>query len=278
MSWLSDFAPIFGGSVTLAGAMYGACTAAEKAARPEALKDIGRILKDPSWELSARPSAIIERVFVWTFGERHLSWKCIRRSSSASVFLFAIALGILYSKGSPHIFVVAHSDPGFFLGMFILGIVIVVFPDYISLWKVRVLFKLIPSPSKSRGLIGIMAADILLSILISLFFVLLVMASIDLPLGGWEAVVHDMRTLIRGLFHMEDAYLTSAFPMTTLFTSVWTILILLSTTVLKILSPIHRFTGWFFDVDQHPLKAIGIVAGALVMLGSLVWTVIRSVI
>ena len=43
---LTDLAPIFGGGVTIAGAMYGACAAAEKAARPEALKDIGHFLKD----------------------------------------------------------------------------------------------------------------------------------------------------------------------------------------------------------------------------------------
>ena len=35
---------------------------------------------------------------------------------------------------------------------------------------------------------------------------------------------------------------------TTLFTSIWTILILLSTAALKLLAPIHQFTAWFFDV------------------------------
>ena len=91
MSWVNDLAVGLGipaGAATLAGTMYAACVAAEKAARPEALADIGQILKDPSWSRSARPSAIIQRVFVWTFGEQHLSWKCVRRSALASTLVF----------------------------------------------------------------------------------------------------------------------------------------------------------------------------------------------
>src|SRR5215471_4477492 len=33
------------------------------------------------------------------------------------------------------------------------------------------------------------------------------------------------------------------------------------------LAPLQRFTIWFFDVDKHPLEAVGIVTGALVMHG-----------
>ena len=87
MPWLTDLAPIFGGGVTIAGAMYGACAAAEKAARPEALKDIGHFLKDPSWSWSVRRSAVVEKVFRGTFGERHFSWKCARRSATATIIL-----------------------------------------------------------------------------------------------------------------------------------------------------------------------------------------------
>src|ERR1700723_2711007 len=88
MSWVNDLASAAGipaGAATLAVAMYAACAAAEKAARPEALKDIGQILKDPPWSRSVRQSAIIERIFVWTFGERHLSWRCVKRSAVATM-------------------------------------------------------------------------------------------------------------------------------------------------------------------------------------------------
>ena len=64
----------------------------------------------------------------------------------------------------------------------------------------------------------------------------------------------------------------------TLFTSIWTILILVSTSVLKLLAPIERFTTWFFDVEKHPVQAIGIVSAALVMTGSLMWSMVRALL
>jgi|ERR1700677_1713407 hypothetical protein len=64
----------------------------------------------------------------------------------------------------------------------------------------------------------------------------------------------------------------------TLFTSIWIASILLSATVLKLLAPMHRFTAWLFDVEKHPIQAIDIVTGALVMIGALTWTVLRSVV
>lgn len=64
----------------------------------------------------------------------------------------------------------------------------------------------------------------------------------------------------------------------TMLTSIWTILILLSTAIIKLLAPLQQFTAWFFNVERNPLTAVGVVSGALVMIGSLVWTVLRAVI
>lgn len=64
----------------------------------------------------------------------------------------------------------------------------------------------------------------------------------------------------------------------TIFTSGRTILILLSTTFLKLLAPLQRFTAWFFNLDKHPVRAIGIIAAAMMMAGSLVWTVLRAIL
>jgi hypothetical protein len=45
--WLTNLVPIFGGSITLAGSIYGVCVAAEKAARPDALREIAFALREP---------------------------------------------------------------------------------------------------------------------------------------------------------------------------------------------------------------------------------------
>jgi len=62
----------------------------------------------------------------------------------------------------------------------------------------------------------------------------------------------------------------------TIFTSIWVTLILLSTVVLKIVVPTQRFVTWFFEIETRPLRAIGFVSGALMMIGSFTWSVGRA--
>jgi len=309
MSWVNDLASVLGipaGAAVLAVAMYGACTAAEKAARPEALKDIGRILKDPSWERSVRPSLIIERLFQWTFGERHLSWKCVRRSAAATLLL-TISLGLIYHTifGIEFMPFELVSPTGRLIAVctafctsFTLFAII---PDYVALLKTRFLITVIVGANSTVSVFFLVISDILLSIVVS--FVLVADAYLLLDVAGmggsngidwmWlnihfvmfgtEEIGALILRMASGGVHVQDEILivlrsmiapflgqrsglsfASIFLSSTLFTSIWTILILLSTAVLKLLAPIHRFTAWFFDVDHHPVKAIGIVAGALV--------------
>jgi hypothetical protein len=347
MAWVNDLASSAGipaGAATLAVAMYAACTAAEKAARPEALKDIGRILQDPSWSRSVRPSAIIQRVFVWTFGERHLSWRCITRSVLASLLLiisltltyyaiFGVKFAFLYELVGTYDYQKSNVTESWFgstplsllqtyivslgAGLFLMALL----PDYLSLAKTRLLIHRV---GYDRGILStamLVATDIALSAAVSS---LLFLVTSTLAAYLWQAMrsgydnppyVYPILFLISG--HYNTPYTIFAEIMTiddphhfsprwlaymifsnmagpfvergtqpsfvivffssTLFTSVWTILILLSTTVLKLLAPVHRFTAWFFDVEKHPVQAIGIVAGALVMIGSLIWTVLRAV-
>jgi hypothetical protein len=121
------------------------------------------------------------------------------------------------------------------------------------------------------GIVCIGVADILLSIGISVLITVVIDIVIDDTLTNALALVREYFNLTR--IDPYDAMLIS-----TLFTSVWTILILLSTTVVKLLAPVQRSTGWFFDVEKHPIQAIGIVAGALVMIGSGVWAIVRAVV
>jgi hypothetical protein len=338
MSWVNDLASSLGipaGAATLAVAMYAACGAAEKVARPEALKDIGRILKDPSWSGSVRPSAIVERVFIWTFGERHLSWKCVRRSMIATLFLIA-SIGLVYSSilevefvpigelrlyfappaNFPPNFVKLVDPLGVLVSICISFILLAAIPDYIALWKTRVLIR---QNTRPASMILIVLLDVVLSIIVSLgvvvgWYLLLnatkpwwqhgvigrIWQDLDMALYGilGSDEAHDLlqlsepqgyysRDLIRiilnsmvGLFSGEPNILSplSLFLSSTLLTSLWMTLILMSAMAVKLLAPLQRFTAWFFDVDRHPVKAIGIVSGALVVIGSLIWSLVRAVI
>jgi hypothetical protein len=315
MSWVNDLASSAGipaGAATLAVAMYAACGAAEKVARPEALKDIGRILNDPSWERSVQPSAIIERVFVWTFGERHFSWKCVSRSMIATLVILIVLASIMYSGMAGRYLVyfenelrfgrevtnvqsnVIHAElslVGYAFGTLI--------SDYLSLLKTRWIlgrFELSSLPQIFR----LCVADAGISIIISLAVLVVILIAINSMLGvlvfGGPDFIEDMIghsfRMLRGegqwffvaKWDAENHVITD-YPLaniiccfTTLFTSIWTLLITLASIIIKLLAPLQRFTAWFFDVDKHPVKAIGIVAGALVMIGSLIWSLVRALI
>ena len=148
-----------------------------------------------------------------------------------------------------------------------------------ALAKTRILIRKI-TPSRhdalrSAGLVIIdVAASFILSEVFQVLLLVFVIAFYSVPSGYGEP--SDLRTF-RGV-GTDVGAVGIAFSASTLLTSIWTVLILLSTTVLKLLAPLQRFTAWFFDVDKHPLKAIGIVAAALVMSGSLIWAVLRAVI
>jgi hypothetical protein len=274
MSWVNDLASSLGipaGAATLAVAMYGACAAAEKAARPEALHDIGRILNDSSWERSVHPSAIIERIFIWTFGERQLSWKCIWRSILGT---FCITLLSFFFVGGLSEYV-SLDGPFFmtylvffmiFFGIILLGIV----PDYISLWKTRFLLSRLDRKETTVTAFVLFVVDACLSLIISLGFQFPVMYYF----GGWSDAWDNTTGILASLIHAHVEG-TAYFTISTMFTSLWVFWVACSVSVLKLLAPIRSFTAWFFDVDKHPVQAIGIVSGALVMVGAGGWSLVR---
>ena len=141
MPGLADLAASFGipaVAASIAGSIYWALSKAEEVARPEALAEIAAVLKDPSWSRSVRPWSIVERLFVWTFGERHFSLKCITRSAISTVIMVT-SLTILH--------ILSKWDLGSFRYMnhplaFLIFVVSVGFaPDYVALLKTRAFLK-----------------------------------------------------------------------------------------------------------------------------------------
>jgi hypothetical protein len=270
--------------------MYAACVAAEKAARPQALKDIGRVLKESGWSRSVRPSAIIERVFRWTFGERHLTLRAVFSSALATVVMLSLVLFIAASHRSKLI--------GFFFAEGILGdrtirfetlldlAIIGFLADYLSLGKARWFMRRISRPSNVAVVALLTLGDLLCSMAISTTMSAVAFFLNVLWLHGNPGVWMTTEPLLewldignailgRDIDHLGD--MTILAP-STLLTSIWAILILIPTAILKPLTPLQRFTAWFFDVDHHPVKAIGIVSAAMVMIGGLIWTLLRAVI
>jgi hypothetical protein len=278
MSWIGDLASGLGiphGAAVLAVAMFGACVAAEKAARPEALRDITRILKDRSWERSVRPSAVIEKVFKWTFGERQFGLRCIQRSLIMSIVALTVLLiiflhegGRATGKGTPFLAAIA-------------GILTLAIPDYVALGKTRILLNWYEHSVQAVGPVAIILLDFLASAAISLVTLYLFQLVLfrELPTASAMRLIYEGLRFMVGLGPQPDPMpIYVMFLISTTFTTIWTLLILFSTAVVKLASPVHRLTAWYFDLDKHPMRAIGIVSGALIMAGSVIWAGLRAVI
>jgi hypothetical protein len=275
MSWVNDLVSAAGlpaGAATLAVAMYAACVAAEKAARPEALQEIGRILEDTSWSRSAQASTIVQRIFNLTFGEQHFSKKCLRRSAMATIIVYVMFAAVLFFEGHQFLLPKSVSEIALY---FYLILYFGFAPDYLSLGKTRVLLSMRPKTRNIAFGFILVFVDILASAAI-IAGTLFILFSPDFSII--KTTIDLYQDDIIGLWTGKPTSVFSIMLFSTLFTSVWTILILLSTALLKLLAPVQRFTGWFFDVEKHPIQAIGIVSGFLLVLGSAIWTVVRSIV
>ncbi len=283
---------------TFAIAMYGACTAAQNVAREEALRDISTALRNVSWSRSLNPAAITEHVFITTFGSRHLSIHCIVSSALATVvFWFVGSLVMHYEIGTPvsTLFTNFLERPYIWLTFLIVcGFV----PDYIALWKTRMLLQQWPHSSSAGSNLALVISDVFFSILIAYVAVTLGAAIEDARVGSVAGYAGSFWTLLTQSFsswyififvfdyvsvgppsdiftHNEPIWLI--FASSTLFTSIWTTLVLVSSILIKILTPAQYFTVWFFDVEKKPIQAIGIVSGALVVMGGLVWSIVTKI-
>src|SRR4051812_544402 len=152
MAWVADLASTLGvplGGTLAATAIFTAAVAAEKEARPEALRQIAILLQDPSWARGLEPTRIVQGLFLQVFGNRQLSWKCVRRSILASSIslvslscLFHSSVFSIYNVIITNFLTLAEVDsipPIWYLFLWFLLFVYLIFcsiiPDYIAVAK-----------------------------------------------------------------------------------------------------------------------------------------------
>lgn len=278
MSWVNELVSELGiplGAATIAGAIYTGCVAAEKAARPEALSEIRDVISNTSWTKSAKPSTLVDRIFRLTFGERHFSWKCVRRSVLSTIVVNAATGFYLYHSLGYGWFEKAGETISYISFWILICVILCGFTaDYLSLAKTRLIIRRDWAPSLGAiSSLSIVVVDVILCVLLSwilmgmlytvIFFVSMGGISTEKPfVSEFTAIVNVQLVLV----------------VSTLMTSVWTALIMVALVVLKLLSPLQRFTLWFFDVRAAPLTALGTVAAALVLLGAGVVRLLHAMI
>src|SRR5229473_3223249 len=216
-------------------------------------------------------------LFEHVFGARHFSWRCVKTSVLFSVAAFAIivVLNVLnHPKGSlSRTLNVLEMFPGFFRSVVAYAIWSIV-PDYFNLLKTRKVLGLITVRQINRPsvLVVILVADFLIGYaifaltflpmgLFSLHLVLFVLGQVD-----WNHVVSnfgfDPLPIFSGLeWPFEMLFWPGMVP------SIWLWFYVVATLVVRLAvraAPVSRFSIYFFDIDQHPIRSVGIVAAALV--------------
>jgi hypothetical protein len=281
MAWLSDLSSALGvptGGAVAAVAIYYGLVAAEREARKEALGDVARLLRDPTWLRELSPAAGIQKLFVYTFGERHFSFLCLRRSVLASL-TFMLAFGLQFALSTDTWPVRFIEFPDHTLRYLLLAIGC----DYIALLKTR---KLIGVQAIARNPVLLLLSDVASSLLISLVInsVYIWKVTNTFDLASYEAtsewVVGDLvgstgdlliTHQILPLFTHSGYYIfpyQGIYVLSTLMTSTWAMLMLASWALLRVFEPLQSLMNWFFPLDKHPMRAIGVVAGGLVFSGA----------
>lgn len=302
MSELADAIQAIGLPVVGLGAasgIYKLSAIIEKTARPEALREISKAISQTDLIAIAQRKSLVPALFDITFGSRHLSLKCVRRSALISLCVFA-AMVLWYLLRSPTP-IVSGIKPGssaiYVTASLILGFVVfLLLPDYLALWKARFCLSLKFSRKPLIQLVLLCVVDAFLSIALS---VTIIVATVTLtgkvtqpngmPFANYLMQVLSMAEVILfefpytvyhgGLKSFANLFLFS--PFSTLLTSVWMLTTAASVALLRLLIPlqyVRRFTMWLFDTKKHPIKAIGMMAGAIIFAGSLVWHFVRLIV
>jgi hypothetical protein len=229
------------------------------------------------------------------FEQKHFSIKCASRSllltflfCSASLFALLLkrheAVDLMLSTYIPQL---RYHDK--ITGIILLTLCLIVFMfmltvpvDYISLLKSRMLLSRVSASRKISGIIFFTMIDLCLSLVILYIYgtVLALLAGTMSPQNIWKNTVDYPLDILRAysIFwssssRPQDAlgviYITS-----TILTSIWTFSVFCAAMFLRLIIPMKYPVGvltWLFDVDEHPIKILGIMIAIFAWIGSLAY-------
>lgn len=231
----------------------------------------------------------IVALFEAIFGHKHWTFRCFVRSTIAS-FLFIIALNLIFYRKYPHIYDlyafsinwVGHLQFGVWIivvGQTVVFILVSCFPDYLSLYKARLILNAMTREPTLTKVFWFMCLDLLGSITLSIVAYICVQRFVEPSFAKtlvdvFTMVGSGLNTLI-GRSEDQTALFNIVFVLSTMMTSLWTILIIMAVIVLKaIRRPVNymmRIVRWGFDVDSYPVRVIGLVSAAIVWVGTVVY-------
>jgi hypothetical protein len=300
VAWLANLSSSVGGNTVLAAAIYGGAVALEKSINPDRRKELTEFLTSQVDHLEPPNTGIVVlTLFEAVFGKRHFSLRCISRSvlvTLLAVVIFGFFVNKRYGLSLQMLLSSAGFSASFLATAFAIYITLFsIVPDYLSLWKGRYLLHEIARFSGGLRRTCLILVDVLLSASISVvvFYAVLFLGNVlfDRFSGGPHlepfyrtvnySMLHDAKIAIgtNDPKH-EDSALDLTFAacfLSTLFTSIWAILVGASATFLRTLISVKylgRVTRYLFDVHKRPVESIGIVVAAFVWVCSVLYLIV----
>lgn len=191
-------------------------------------------------------------VFDRFFGEKHLRWRCVYRSSLISIFCFSM-LTFLWDAS-----LIWFSPIGQVVFFVLLSIPFNAFLDYWSLLETRILLKT-PLTLSLKMLVDAVLTFLMALGWLSLFW----MVSLDTDIGYPEAVRRTWEALAGR--SMTDPTVLRIVVATSFTTSIWLWLHGLAQVTIRVLSTAGWFMGWL-NIKEKPLRAIGTTINVFVLL------------
>jgi hypothetical protein len=228
-----------------------------------------------TWVLDLKPTVAFRlwystslSIFDKVFGGRHLSWKCFSRS-----LLFTVALTLIGLLALSLLWQDEHHKPlmnvslGGFAHMLATLVLASFLPDYLSLWKTRLLLNLGQAKDSLFLNLAFSTIDVLLTFLFTWCTLILWEPVAEPLLSGDFATIHDhFMERLQGYSH--PIYIAFYLPLSALgpiifipafFGRIWLLAYVISGVLLKISKNIDFGFAWFnrrFDVKNHPLQSI----------------------
>jgi hypothetical protein len=231
------------------------------------------------WLLDLQPAEALERwpstflkLFNVVFGERHISWKCFWRSWLASVITTAAVL--VSGAAIKGLEVQSYYGPVPYQTVIIIGILCSTIgnflPDYLSLWKTRYLLNQSLKQTSILEQIISLIADFFLSIplavcgfIIDFIVAYMVIGTVNAKLvfGAEEddAIIGPL-----ALFGLVASFIPAFLG------RIWLLLYVGSGVLLKGARGLAGGLTIFnrcFDIENHPLTSIGLIAGTVSAVG-----------
>jgi hypothetical protein len=264
---------------TLCSTTFGFFVFIENMSSPQARTDFARYLKSTDFaksvvHLPADTHALFERVF----GARHFSWRCVTASIIFSVAAFAsiVGLKVLHDPQSLSWVREAWEDyPGLLYTLMSYAIWSIA-PDYFNLLKTRKVLGIITTRQIRRP-------SVLALILFSDFLVgyaIFIVSFVPMGLFSLHFVLYLLRAKGVDWHHVVSNFSFAPVPILSAFQwpyeiffwpgmvpSIWLWLFVAATLIVRLtarVAPVFRFSIYFLDIDQHPVRSVGVVASALV--------------